>query len=541
MSSRLKIVAALLSATALLATACSNDDGGDNAAEQGPVPSTDYFGYQVNTRLATTNAGTAFGDATGAALLSNRLYPATFVPGPGGQMIPNSDLVETEVISPQNDNDPLKVVYTLSEEANFSDGAPVVCDDYLLAYKAGKLSAQFGSHMPLAKSIEEFHCGTGQKRFMVVFKPDSGDRWRYLFGPGTVMPSHKIAEKAGMNSEELFSALYNEDEAALEPVKQVWRYGFATAKEDFDPELQVSYGPFVIDRIGDSGEVVLKRNNEYYGDAANLEHVVVWPSTANTAELVAQDALQVIDADSQDPEWLDRDAEDNPFELYQEIGVQTETLTLSQAGVFTEDWARRAFAACIDQNRIAEVSSRESGLDVPPVYLRTLRHDDPINAHFESVAKPHQQTEPDKAQQLGGNTVRIGYLGPNERYAAMVEEIRSMCEPFGINVEDQSAEYMSQNYLEMDPATWMPTIDAFLGPVEPLREYSAPEADIANIEDIKKAEEDLWESVPSIPLSAQPRVFVVDKQVTGSVPYTNVSGIGWNMDRWAYPVDTDDN
>ncbi len=31
---------------------------------------------------------------------------------------------------------------------------------------------------------------------------------------------------------------------------------------------------------------------------------------------------------------------------------------------------------------------------------------------------------------------------------------------------------MSQHYLEMDPVTWTPTIDAFLGPVDPMTEYS---------------------------------------------------------------------
>ena len=172
-------------------------------------------------------------------------------------------------------------------------------------------------------------------------------------------------------------------------------------------------------------------------------------------------------------------------------------------------------------------------MDVPPVYTRTLRHSDPVGTHLSDIADAHKKPDMTKASELSGNTIKIGYLGPDERYAAMVEEIKAMCEPAGITIEDQSAEYMSQHYLEMDPVTWTPIIDVFLGPVDPMSEYTTPDADISNLKEIRGAEEKLWEDVPSIPVAAQPRVFIVDRNVKGVVPYTGSAGIGWNMDRWA--------
>ncbi len=532
-----KASVALLAVVGLTATACSdqgNRDGNEEEKPSGPQ-STDFFGYMVNTPLATTNAGTSFGSATSAAQLSSRLYPAIYVPGPSGQMIPNSDLVQTEELPSSPENPHKQISFTLSEQAKFSDGVPVTCDDYLLAFTAGVMASEFGSHMPLMNEIAQFECAPNSKEFTLTFNEGQGDRWRYLFGPGTVMPAHALAKKAGLTMEELNTTLSFQDPTALQPVADAWRYGFSTAPADFDPELQVSFGPFVVDKVGEQGEITLKANKEYFGDKPATDTVVVWPNTADAKALKDSGNLRVVDAAEAKPEWLPAADQASPYEVEPVVGGLTDTLALSQSGVFQESWAREAFASCIDHGRLAKVSSQQSGVEVPPVYLRTLRHSDPVATHLGQFAKERRGQDMAKAANLSGYTVKIGYLGPDERYSAMVEEIKKMCEPAGITVEDQSAEYMSQHYLEMDPVTWTPTIDAFLGPVDPMTEYSTPDSNIKRLQEIKEAEEKLWEDVPSIPLAAQPRVFIVDRSVKGVVPYTGAAGIGWNMDRWSAP------
>ena len=538
-----KVITSCVSAIALAASACSGQSSEEETASVPQEPeSYGYFGYQVNSRLATTNAGTSFGDVTSAGLLSTRLYPGLFVPGPSGELIPNADLVETEELPPVAGSDQRSVQLTLEEDAVFSDGAPVTCDDYLLAYVAGTHPAEFASHMPLMNDIADFSCEPQSKTFTLTFNKDQGQRWRHMFGAGTIMPAHALAKKSGLSVKELNAALTVEDMQALAPVAEEWRYGFSVAKDQLDPELQVSFGPYVIDKVGDEGEIILKANEKYFGDAPAEEHVVVWPSDADAQKLADKGALRVVDAASENPDWLDStkdESGESPYEVTPMVGELTDTLTLSEAGVFAEPWARESFAACVDQQAVAQASSAASGVEVPPAYLRTVSATNPVAGGLDKVGKQHQGTDLAKAGDLNGTTIKVGYLGPDKRYAAMVEQLRASCEPAGITLEDASAEFMSQHYLEMDPETWAPTVDAFLGPVDPQTEYSTVESSMKNAAELKKTEEALWKDVPSIPLSAQPRVFLVHRDVEGVLPYTGVSGIGWNMDRWHSTAPTD--
>ena len=538
-----KVITSCVSAIALAASACSGQSSEEETASVPQEPeSYGYFGYQVNSRLATTNAGTSFGDVTSAGLLSTRLYPGLFVPGPSGELIPNADLVETEELPPVAGSDQRSVQLTLEEDAVFSDGAPVTCDDYLLAYVAGTHPAEFASHMPLMNDIADFNCEPHGKRFTLTFNKDQGQRWRHMFGAGTIMPAHALAKKSGLSVKELNAALTVEDMQALAPVAEEWRYGFSVDKDQLDPELQVSFGPYVIDKVGDEGEIILKANEKYFGDAPAEEHVVVWPSDADAQKLADKGALRVVDAASENPDWLDStkdESGESSYEVTPMVGELTDTLTLSEAGIFAEPWARESFAACVDQQAVAQVSSAASGVEVPPAYLRTVSATNPVAGGLDKVGKQHQGTDLAKAGDLNGTTIKVGYLGPDKRYAAMVEQLRASCEPAGITIEDASAEFMSQHYLEMDPETWAPTVDAFLGPVDPQTEYSTVESSMKNSAELKKTEEALWKDVPSIPLSAQPRVFLVRRDVEGVLPYTGVSGIGWNMDRWHSTVPTD--
>lgn len=538
-----KVITSCVSAIALAASACSGQGSEEETASVPQEPeSYGYFGYQVNSRLATTNAGTSFGDVTSAGLLSTRLYPGLFVPGPSGELIPNADLVETEELPPVAGSDQRSVQLTLEEDAVFSDGAPVTCDDYLLAYVAGTHPAEFASHMPLMNDIADFNCEPHGKRFTLTFNKDQGQRWRHMFGAGTIMPAHALAKKSGLSVKELNAALTVEDMQALAPVAEEWRYGFSVDKDQLDPELQVSFGPYVIDKVGDEGEIILKANEKYFGDAPAEEHVVVWPSDADAQKLADKGALRVVDAASENPDWLDStkdESGESPYEVTPMVGELTDTLTLSEAGIFAEPWARESFAACVDQQAVAQASSAASGVEVPPAYLRTVSATNPVAGGLDKVGKQHQGTDLAKAGDLNGTTIKVGYLGPDKRYAAMVEQLRASCEPAGITIEDASAEFMSQHYLEMDPETWAPTVDAFLGPVDPQTEYSTVESSMKNSAELKKTEEALWKDMPSIPLSAQPRVFLVRRDVEGVLPYTGVSGIGWNMDRWHSTVPTD--
>ncbi|WP_306428870.1 ABC transporter substrate-binding protein [Corynebacterium kozikiae] len=503
-------------------------------SQQEQAQKTDHFTYVSDSALSTTNAGTNEGSASNAQVIAGRLYPGTYVLGPKGQLIPNTDLAETSVLPASEP----QVVYRINPEAKYSDGQPVTCDSFLLAVTAGKHPQLFDAHLPMMEQISRVECPAGTRTATVTFKPGFGERWRQLFGPGVLLPTHAVAAKLGMSLEELNTTLKSGDEAMLEPIAQVWREGFNLAS--FDPQLQVSYGPFKVVSVGEQGEVVLERNDFFNGGAAPLSHVEMWPRTADLKALRESGDLRVVDTESAvDLSWLDRDNPENPFAVELISGILTEQLVLGSSGLFYDEEARRQFAACVDQPTVAAESSRISGVEVEPLFARTVRSGDPAVAQMGDIIEPHRHTNMDYARGLAGQTVRIGYEAPDARKAAMVEAIRVSCEQAGITVVDVSEQAhtfgdLSRTYIsEWGYETYAEgSADAILQAIDPMAEFPEIATPSTNLEAARNAERDSWQRVNTIPLAAQPRVYVTHRAVGNVVSNTDLSGIGWNMGRW---------
>ncbi|KQB85467.1 ABC transporter substrate-binding protein [Corynebacterium oculi] len=510
----------------------------DKAEEAAPEDSTlDYPGYLVSTPLLTSNAGSSLGASTNAQVLSGRVYPGVYTPGPSGQMIPNTDLATAQVLPGEN----RQVVYTIAEDARFSDGVEITCTDFFLTYKAGEMSELFGSYLPLMEQVQNLECTPGAKTFTVVFEQKMGGRWRNLFGPGEVLPAHSIARKAGMSQQQLTSALVNNDRAALVDLVRVWREGYNLGDPgSFDPDLQVSAGPYRIEKVGDRGEVVLARNDSYYGDPASLERLTVWPGTSDVQELSGQTRIRVADVSNGASHEIGGAAEGeeaDPHEVYSEAGALTDTLLLGSDGLFATKEARGQFAACVDQAAVAQASSQASGVEVPPTAAHVVGATDPVRHQLADIADLHLGVDVGIAEALRGSTVRIGYMGPDQRKADMVEAIRVSCEPAGIAVVDASAEGGDLGSLAGTAAPGTETMDAVLRAVDPSAEYGEMELENTETPALRNAERQLWEEVTAIPLAAQPRTFVIDPTVSNVNVYTGLTGIGWNLDRWQMSKD----
>ena len=513
----------------------SDDNAAPAPQPEVSTPSAELFGFATSSLLSTTNAASAYGVASGAQLLSGRLFPAPFVPGPGGQLVANTDLARTEIIHDGRDGQSLRIRYELAEDAVFSDGVPLTCTDYLLAITAGQLPELFLSHLPLSRQVEQVHCQPGARDFEVVFAPGTGARWRGLFGPGTVVPAHVLAQRLDLSDEDLVAALYRRDPQELAPLAQLWREGFDT--EDFDPQLQVSFGPYLIDHIGPDGEVVLRANTRYYGDAPEISPLVLWPRDSHDdalAAAAAQGSVRVADIRSVRPDWLAAaQAAGITYEDSALVGELTDTLLISDYGVLASPESRQAFAACIDPAAVARSSGAATGVDTPAHSIHTVSAGDPLAGQLADSAAGVLGPDLPRAAAAAGLTVRIGYLGPNERYQAMVAEIARSCEAAGITIEELAQPEMSPAALYPDPETLWPAADIYLGAVDPLREYDAPLATIDQLPALRQVEQDLWHELDYLPLAAQPRVFLVDPALRNVVAYTGISGLGWNMDRWS--------
>lgn len=519
--------AAALAAAALSLSACANShDGGTKDEAAGT------FGYQVSEELLTTNAGSLEGASTQAQVLSSALYPGVYVPGPNGQSIPNTDLVRTQEL-PGTER---RVIYTLSNDAVFSDGTPVTCSDYLLAFTAGTSPKLFGSHMPLFDDAAELSCAPGSKEFTVQFKSGRGARWRGLFGAGTVLPAHAVAAKLGIPVEQLDEDLQSDDLDRLRPIAAVWRHGFDLA--NLDADLQVSFGPYRIDSVGPNGEVKLVANDYFYGDAPREHELIVWPGSADTAHLAEIDALKVGDLRDTTPDWFDADAEGNRLEVQTVVGELTEALTFAETGFWSEPENRKALSRCVDPRGVAAASSSIAQIDVPTAPFHVLEHDDPLAKRLEAGAQPNLDVNLDAARAISGAQLRVGYSHPSERLAAMVEAMRRSCEPAGITIVDAGGGKTMADLAHNELGEWGEeqlidgSVDAVIRAEDPLVEYPAAANRSQDFRTLSGQEHFLWEALPSLPLAAQPVTFAIDRNVGNVVPYTGLSGIGWNMNRW---------
>ena len=529
---RVTKVAAALATSVLVGTTLTSCSGiGGKGSEESEAS---QFAYQLPVPLTTTNAGSDVGASQYAHMLAGRLYPGVFVSGPAGQTIPNTDLVQTQVLPGAQRT----VQYTLAEDAVFSDGEPVTCTDFLLAYTAGKNPELFGSHLPLFADVEKLDCTAGSKSFDVVFTAGAGARWRDLFRAGTVLPAHAVAAKLGKDVGTLNEELQSEDIDVLRPIAQTWHDGFNL--DAFDPAMHASFGPYMIDSVGEAGQVTLVANEKYYGDAPQTPEIVVWPGSANSGELWASGNLRVADLAEPQPGWLDVNVEGNALDVSTTVGTMTDSLTFASFGPWSYSETRQALAKCVDPNAVAAASSSAAGVEVPAFPIHVVSHNDPLARHLEDIAAAHLAVDIESASAAGGMELRVGYPHPSPRMAAMVESMRATCEPAGISVVDVTASTGAGSTLRdlsrTETGEWGEeagvegTIDALLHPVNPQTEYPVPVGQ--DVEALRTREEELWQELPSLPLAPQPRSFAVDRNLGNVIVYTGPTGIGWNMDRW---------
>lgn len=159
-------------------------------------------------------------------------------------------------------------------------------------------------------------------------------------------------------------------------------------------------------------------------------------------------------------------------------------------------------------------------------------------------------------------TVRIGYLGPDDRRAQTVTMIADACKPAGITVVDAGAPDFTPARLTEG------TVDAVLGSTasapgpagssegvaatsalrtgnglnagrfgngryDAITEQLAADGNSATqLNLFTEAENLLWAELPSIPLFATPRTIAFGKGLRNGIAAPTQAGSGWNMDRW---------
>lgn len=513
MRRKLTQITALVVATGTL-TALSSCADGELIEEKKP----EQLGYMLPRPVATTNAGTGLGVATDAEKLSARLYPGAFLAGPNGQLLPNPDLVNA-VPEP---GDGSAVRYTINEKAQYSDGAPVVCDDFALTQAASSRPDLFGSDMPLFLQVNTIDCAAGAKEFMVHFNHGFGQRYRELFSPGTVLPSHVVGEHAEVP--DVLEAINAGDEESLSLLGQAWQETFNVATTD--PATVPTHGPYRIASRGDKGQLELVTNDHYAGSKPAESPIYVWPNSADVKQLAADRQVRVADLGT--TAKLEKAGLKEPdFQITSYNSGRVDTLRLDSNGMFSSVEMRRAFNACMNRQAMADRISQELALKTTPTGLRMLSTQSPLVGQLQGVSDAQMQMNPQEAGQwLGGQTVRVGYLDAVPRYAALVDEMVKSCKDVGVTVEPVPLGVDNFGALGTDYDVLLDTRPAFG------RNAVTNENGLASVGTVKKVEEELHRNMMTISLLTEPRVVAIEQHMAGVGDNGSDAGLSWNMDRW---------
>ena len=149
--------------------------------------------YVVDGPLITYNTNTVVGAASAGAQAFARTLTGFGYHGPDGQVVADRDFGTVSVVG----RAPLVLDYQIADNAVYSDGKPVTCDDLVLAWAAqsGRFPGFDAATQAGYVDIANVDCTPGQKKARVSFIPDRGVvDYTQLFTATSMMPSHVVAD-----------------------------------------------------------------------------------------------------------------------------------------------------------------------------------------------------------------------------------------------------------------------------------------------------------------------------------------------------------
>ncbi len=508
--------------------------------------------YAVDGALTTYNTNTVVGAASGGPQAFARVLSGFNYHGPDGQVVGDHDFGAISVVG----RAPLVLDYVISDNAVYSDGKPVTCDDLVLAWasQSGRFPSFEAANQAGYRDIATVDCAPGQKRARVSFAADrTFVDFGQLFAATSMMPSHVISDELGID---VTAAIVNNDGPNIDRIAQVWNNTWKLTP-DLDLKRFPSSGPYKLESVSDDGAVVLVANDKWWGAKPVTNKITVSPRGADVQDRLNNGTVDVVDVATGSSGVLNM-PEDYTQTDTPSAGI--EQLIFAAQGPMAAPPARRALALCTPRDviaRNAEVPIANTRLN--PVTEEAVGSGEAVGAEQFIAANPVAARDSLGNQPLA---VRIGYQTPNARLAATVGAIAKSCAPAGIAVQDLASETTSPLTLrnnEIDVllastggatgsgstgSSAMDANDLRTGNGNNLSGYTNLRIDgiidtLAVTADPKElarllgeAGPILWADVPTLPLYRQQRTLITSKKMYAASSNPTRWGAGWNMDRW---------
>jgi peptide/nickel transport system substrate-binding protein len=510
--------------------------------------------YVVDGPLITYNTNTVVGAASAGAQAFARTLTGFGYHGPDGQVVADHDFGTVSVVG----GAPLVLDYQIADNAVYSDGKPVTCDDLVLTWAAqsGRFPGFDAATQAGYVDIANIECIPGQKKARVSFIPDrSVVDYTQLFAATSMMPSHVIADQLNVD---VTAALLSNNAQVVQQIAKLWNTIW-DIKPGIDVKRFPSSGPYKIQSILDGGAVVLVANDRWWGPKPITKRITVWPQGPDIQDRVNNRSVDVVDVAAGSSGAI---ATPDEFERSDSPSDGIEQLIFAPQGPLAQAKARRALALCTPRDTIAH----DAGVPIANSRLDPATEDAVAAGDGAAEAVPFGKADPAAARDaLGGvpPPVRIGYQGPNARLAVTVGVITKSCAAAGITVSNVPLDSSGPQALrdgKIDVllastggatgsgSTGSSAMDAYAlhsGNGNNLSGYTNPQVDSAigalavsgdpaeRVMLLAQTAPILWADMPTLPLYRQQRTLLTSKKMYAVSKNPTRWGAGWNMDRWA--------
>jgi peptide/nickel transport system substrate-binding protein len=543
-----------VAATWLAATLAAAVPGALTACSGSAASQIDYI---VDGALDTYNSNTVSGAASAGAQALARTLTGFGYHGPDGQVVADHDFGAISIVG----GSPLVLDYQIADNAVYSDGKPVTCDDLVLTWAAqsGRYSAFDAASQAGYADVTAIDCQPGQKKARVSFAPDRNIvDYNQLFTATAILPSHVIADELGID---VTSALLGNNVPVIARIAQLWNTTW-TLKPGIESGTVAKHfpssGPYKLESVLDGGALVLVANDRWWGAKPMTKRITVWPQKADIQDRVNDKSADVVDVAAGSSGAL---ATPDNYRRTDAPADGIEQLIFAPRGPLAAVPARRALASCTPRDVIA----RDAAAPIANARLHTTADDAIGQAENVPEAGQFITSNPAAARvALGGKplAVRIGYRGPNARLAAIVGAIAKGCGPAGITVSDVTSDSVGPQTLKDgtvdvllastggatgsgSTGSWaLDAYDLHTGNGNNLSGYSngqidgiigslavtADPADLVRL--LAESAPVLWADMPTLPLYRQQRTLLASKKTYAVGTNPSRWGAGWNMDRW---------
>ncbi len=569
-------------------TEASDDDGAEEPADDGDTEASDDDGgeepmattvsYGNAQEFSNYNNGLAASNSVKNTIIVNEILPSPHdFAGPTGDLTLNGELMDAvNVLS----TDPQVIEWVINADAVWSDGEPIDCDDWYLAWQAfggtwltldengdPVIDEESEAEIPLFAVtgstgydvIDSVECSDDGKTITTSYGTIFAD-WRSSFTQ--LMPAHVVAREAGVD--DLIAAFDGGDQAAVEAMAEFYNTAWAmNPGELLDEALIPSGGKFKLGSWEAGASLTLVPNENYWGTPANGEVVVRYIAEEAQAQALANGEINAMDPQPTPDLLAQLEGTDG---VVVETGSQFiwEHFDFNFNTVFGDIRVREAFAHCLPRQQM--VSNLIQPLD-PTAEILNNRYNQPFESGYvDNSGGRFAEVNIEEAQRLLDESgisqpvdVRIGWFdnGGNARRTDQVALTVESCNQVeGFNIIDAGSETFFD--VELAAGDWdiamfawagsplktgsseiyrtagginfggygNPDVDALLDAIN--QELDAQtQVDLSNQVDVI-----LWEDLVTIPVFSFPGVVAYSDNAENVIYNPSQNGLTFNASAW---------